>query len=71
MEFSGCGFKSHSSQLSIATLKNPPVVNKICISSFRDTHVIISRTFQLKKTWQLPKAIAEMESDTEQTMKLE
>ena len=47
------------------------MVNAICISSFRDTHVIISRTFQLKKTWQLTKAIAEMESDTEQTMKLE
>ena len=29
MEFSGCGFKSHSGQLSIATSKNYSVVNNI------------------------------------------
>ena len=27
IEFSGCGFKSHSAQLSIATFQNPSVVN--------------------------------------------
>ena len=31
MEFSGCGFKSHSGQLSIDTSKNPSVVNTIDI----------------------------------------
>ena len=31
----GRGFKSHSGQLSIATSKNPPAVNTICINSFR------------------------------------
>ena len=35
MEFSGCWFKSHSGQLSIATSRNPSVVNTICINSFR------------------------------------
>ena len=39
-EFSGLVFKSHSDQLSIATSKNPSVVNTICISSFRYAHVI-------------------------------
>ena len=29
MEFSCCGFKSHSGQLSVATSKNPSVVNII------------------------------------------
>ena len=27
MKFSGCGLKSHSGQLSIATYKNPSMVN--------------------------------------------
>ena len=31
MEFSGRGFKSHSGQVSIATLKNPSMVNNIYI----------------------------------------
>ena len=37
----------------------------------RYTHVITSRKFQLKLTWQLTMAIAEVKPDTEQTMKLE
>ena len=32
----------------IATSNNPSVVNTICISSFRYTHVITYRRFQLK-----------------------
>ena len=67
----GCGFKSHSSQLSIATSKNPSVVNTICISSFRYTHVITSRKFRLKQTWRLTKAMTEMKPYTEETMQLE
>ena len=35
------------------------------------THVITSRKFKSKYTRQLTKAIAEIELDTEQTMKLE
>ena len=58
MEFGGHGFKSHSSQLSIVTSKNPSVVNAICISSFRYTLMITWRNFQFKWTWQLTKAIA-------------
>ena len=46
--FSGRGFKSHSGQLSLATSKNSPVVNTICIRSFHYTHVITSTKFQLK-----------------------
>ena len=49
----------------------PSVVNTICIRSFRYTQVITSRKFQLKETWKLTKAIAEMKLDTEQMMKLE
>ena len=41
-------YKSHSGQLSIATSNNPSVVNFICIRSFRYTHVITSRKFQIK-----------------------
>ena len=33
-EFSGRGFRSHSGQVSIATSKNPSVVNTICVNSF-------------------------------------
>ena len=36
------------SQLSTATSKNPSVVNTICISSFRSTHVITCRKLRLK-----------------------
>ena len=39
--------------------------------SFRYTHVVTSRKFQLKQTWRLMKAIAGMKLDTEQIMKLE
>ena len=46
--FSGRGFKSHSGQLSIATSKNRSVVNTICISSIRYTHVITCAIFYLK-----------------------
>ena len=53
------------------TSKNLSVVNTICISSFRYTHVITSRKFRLKQSWRLTKAIAEMKLDTEQTLKLE
>ena len=67
----GIGFKFHSGQLSIATSKNPSVMNTICINSFRSTHVINSTKFRLKQTWRLTKTIAEMKCDTEQTMKLE
>ena len=37
MEFSGCGFKSHSGQLSIATSKNPsiPYMNTIHIQIYK------------------------------------
>ena len=52
----------HSGQLSIATSKNPSVVNTICISSFRYTHVITSRKFRLKQTRRLKKAMAEFNS---------
>ena len=38
---------------------------------YRYTPVIISRKFRIKQTWRLAKAMAEMKSDTEQTMKLE
>ena len=41
--------------------------------SFRYTHAITSIKFQLKQTWRLMKAIAEMKLDTEidETMELE
>ena len=42
------GFKSYAGQLSVATSNNASVLNTICISSFRYTHVITSRKFQLK-----------------------
>ena len=47
------------------------VMNNICISSFRYTHVITSRTIRIKQTWRLTKAMAEMKPGTEQMMKLE
>ena len=53
------------------TSKNSSVVNTMCIDSYRYTHVITSSKFQLKQTWRLTKAIAEMKHDFEQTMKLE
>ena len=56
---------------SIATLKNPSMVNTICIKSFRYIHLITLTNFRLKQTWQLTKVITEMKSDTKQTMKLE
>ena len=65
------GFKSHSGQFSIATSKNPSVMNTTCINSFRYTHVITSTKFRIKQMWRLTKTIAEMKCYTEQTMKLE
>ena len=43
----------------------------IYIYMYRYTPVIISRKFRIKQTWRLAKAMAEMKSDTEQTLKLE
>ena len=43
-------------QLSIATSKNPSVMNTICINSFCYTHVITSTKLRLKQTWRLTKA---------------
>ena len=71
MEFRGFGFKSHSGQLSIATSKNPLLVNTICIYSFRNTYRITSTKFRSKLTWRLTKTIAKMKCDTEEMMKLE
>ena len=71
MEFSGPGFKLHSDELSIATSKNLSFRAEYHVyHSFRYTHVITSRKFQLKQQWRLTKAIAEMKLDTEQTMNL-
>ena len=58
-EFSGCGFKSHSGQLSITTSENPSVMNTICINHFI-AKVITCVRFCLKQMWWLTKAIAEM-----------
>ena len=44
-EFSDPGFKSYSVQLSIATSKNPSMVNTISICPFRCTHLIPVRDF--------------------------
>ena len=41
------------------------------IDEIRPTHVITSKKFWLKQTWHLKKTMAEMKTDTEQTMKLE
>ena len=38
-EISGRGFKSHSGQLSIATLKNPSVVNTIYIYIYTESRL--------------------------------
>ena len=58
---SGRGFKSQSSQLSLATSKNPTVVNTMYISSFCYTHKITTYVrFRFKKPCQLTTAIAEM-----------
>ena len=48
-EFRGCGFQSHSGELSIATSKNRSVVNIISMSSFRYSHVIASTKLYLNK----------------------
>ena len=40
---SGQGFKSHSGQLSIATSKNPSVVNTICIDSLHYNVITCAR----------------------------
>ena len=41
----------------ITISKNPSVLNIICISSFRYTHVITYAKFQLKLMWRLTNAI--------------
>ena len=46
---SGCGFKSHSRPLSIATSKNPTVVNIICISSSATLMWLPQETFNSNK----------------------
>ena len=48
MEFNGCGFKSHSGQLAIATSKNCLVVDTISISWCHYTQVITSTKLWLK-----------------------
>ena len=50
----------------MASSKNPTVVNTVCISLFRYTHVINSRKFRLKSMWRLAKTIVETKSNTEQ-----
>ena len=59
---SGHGFKSHSGQLSIATSKDPSVVNTICINHFA-AKVITCARFHLKQMWRLKKAVAEMKCE--------
>ena len=61
-EFSGRGFKSHLGQLSIATSKNPSVVNTIYINSFR-YNVITCARLRLKQMWRLTKAKTEMKCE--------
>ena len=58
-EFSGRGFKAHSSQLSIATSKNSSVGNIICINSFHHS-VITSARLCFKQMWRLTKTNTEM-----------
>ena len=69
--FSGYRFKCHSGQLSIATSRNPSVVNTICISSFSNTHVIMYRKLSLNKHGDLLRPTSEMKCDTEHMVKLE
>ena len=38
---SGCVFKSHSGQLSMAALKNPSVMNTVCIYIYIYTYIYI------------------------------
>ena len=57
--------------LSIATSKNPPVVNTIYISSFCCIHVITNLKLWLNKCGDWRRQTAEMKFDTAQTMKLE
>ena len=54
----GCRFKSHTGQHSIATSKNPSVVNTICISHSAANVINCARL--CKQMWWLKKAIAEM-----------
>ena len=69
--FSGCRFKSHSGQLSIAGSENPSVANTIYISWFSNTRVITYRKLWLNKRCNWRKPTAEMKFDTEQIMKLD
>ena len=59
MEFGDCEFKSHSGQLSIATSKNPSVVNTICINH-PTANVNTYARFSLRQMWRLTKAMAKM-----------
>ena len=68
---SGCGFKSHSSQHSVATSENLSLVNPICISWFSKTHVIKYRKLRLNKRGDWRTQTAEIKCDTGQMMKLE
>ena len=67
MKLSGRGFKCH-----IYSYFKEYFSGKYHVyHSFRYTHVLTSRTFQLKETQRLMKAISKMKLDTEQTMELE
>ena len=46
LKFSGCGFKSHSGQLFIATFRNALVVNTVCLKINVLVSLIISLEFQ-------------------------
>ena len=61
-ELSGCGLKSHSSQLCIVTSKNPRVVNTICINYF-SANVITCARFCLKQMSRLTKAMLEIKCE--------
>ena len=49
-------------QLSVATSKNPTVMNTICINHSAASVITCAR-FLLKQTWRLTKAIAEMKCE--------
>lgn len=68
---SGCGFKSHSSQHSVATSENLSLVNPICISWFSKTHVIKYRKLRLNKRSDWRTQTAEIKCDTGQMTKSE
>ena len=69
--FSGCRFKSHSYQLSIAASEDPSVGNIICICWFSNTRVITHRKFWLNKRGDWRTQTAEKKYETEQIMKFQ